>query len=47
MTMRIIKTLQEREFAGIYLLAKYGRELLGDLLTTINPECVDHQLVTL
>jgi bacillithiol synthase len=41
------KTLQEREVAGIYFLAKYGRELLDSLLGIINPECVDHQLVTL
>jgi len=41
------KTLQEREFAGVYFLAKNGRELLGNLLETINPECVDHQLVNL
>lgn len=40
------KTLQEREFAGIYFLAKYGRELLDGLLDVINPDCVDHQLVT-
>ena len=40
------KTLQEREFAGIYLLAKHGRELLNDLLSTIHPDCVDHQLIT-
>lgn len=41
------KTLQEREFAGIYFLAKHGRELLSGLLGVINPDCVDHQLVTL
>jgi bacillithiol biosynthesis cysteine-adding enzyme BshC len=41
------KTLQEREFAGIYFLAKYDRELLDGLLDVINPDCVDHQLVTL
>jgi bacillithiol biosynthesis cysteine-adding enzyme BshC len=41
------KTLQEREFAGVYFLAKHGRALLDNLLATINPDCVDHQLVTL
>lgn len=41
------KTLQEREVAGIYFLAKHSRELLNGLLDTINPDCVDHQLVTL
>jgi bacillithiol biosynthesis cysteine-adding enzyme BshC len=40
------KTLQEREFAGIYWLAKHGRELLNGLLHTIHPDCVDHQLIT-
>src|SRR6266566_843300 len=41
------KTLQEREFAGIYFLAKHGRKLLNDLLGTIHPDCVDHQLINL
>ena len=41
------KTLQEREIAGVYFLAKYGRELLDGLLSQINPDCVDHQLITL
>ena len=41
------KTLQEREVAGISLVAKHGRELLGGLLDMIHPDCVDHQLITL
>lgn len=41
------KALQERGFAGIYFLAKHGRELLGQLLETIDPACLDHQLITL
>ena len=41
------KTLQEREFAGAYFLAKHGRGLLASLLEAINPACVDHQLITL
>ena len=41
------KTLQEREFAGIYFLAKHGGELLNGLLDFIHPDCVDHQLITL
>jgi bacillithiol synthase len=41
------KTLQEREFAGVHFLAKYGRGLLKNLLELIDPDCVDHQLVTL
>jgi bacillithiol synthase len=41
------KTLQEREIAGIYFLAKYGLELLPQLLGVIHSDCVDHQLITL
>jgi uncharacterized protein YllA (UPF0747 family) len=41
------KALQERGFAGIYFLAKHGRELLGQLLETIDANCLDHQLITL
>ena len=41
------KALQEREVAGVYFLAKYGRELLNGLLDAIHPDCLDHQLITL
>jgi bacillithiol biosynthesis cysteine-adding enzyme BshC len=41
------KALQERNFVGVYFLAKHGRELLGQLLETIQPDCLDHQLITL
>jgi bacillithiol biosynthesis cysteine-adding enzyme BshC len=41
------KALQERGFAGIYFLAKHGRELLGQLLETIDPDGLDHQLIAL
>jgi bacillithiol biosynthesis cysteine-adding enzyme BshC len=41
------KILQEREFAGVYFLAKHGRELLDGLLDTIHPDCLDHQIVEL
>jgi bacillithiol synthase len=41
------KILQEREVAGISLIAKHGRELLDGLLDHIHPDCVDHQLITL
>ena len=41
------KALQEREIAGVYFVAKYGRELLSGLLDTIHPDCLDHQLITL
>jgi bacillithiol biosynthesis cysteine-adding enzyme BshC len=41
------KTLQEREFAGVYFLAKHGRELLNGLLEIIHSDCMDHQVITL
>ena len=41
------KTLQEREFAGAYFLARHGRELLNGLLEIIHSDCTDHQVVTL
>ena len=41
------RTLQEREFAGIYFLARHGGNLLHDLLSTVHPYCMDHQLITL
>jgi uncharacterized protein YllA (UPF0747 family) len=40
------KALQERGFAGIFFLAKHGRELLGSLLETIQPDCLEHQIIT-
>ncbi|HZR66333.1 MAG TPA: bacillithiol biosynthesis cysteine-adding enzyme BshC [Terriglobales bacterium] len=39
------KTLQEREFAGIYFLAKYGRELMNGLLEQVQPDCLNHQIL--
>ncbi len=41
------KTLQERQLAGAYFLAKHGRELLHQLLEIIHPDCLDHQFITL
>ena len=41
------KTLQERELAGIYFLARQGRELLRQLKEVIHPDCLDHQVVRL
>lgn len=41
------KTLQEREVAGVSLLAKHGLGLLDDLLGQINLDCLDHQLISL
>jgi bacillithiol biosynthesis cysteine-adding enzyme BshC len=41
------KTLQEREIAGIYFVARYGEELLRNLYETIHTECLDHQVIEL
>jgi bacillithiol biosynthesis cysteine-adding enzyme BshC len=39
------KVLQEREIAGISLVAKYGLGLLENLYQTIHTDCHDHQIV--
>lgn len=39
------KGLQERSIGGIYFLAKYGRELLGQIYETIHSDCHDHQIL--
>ena len=41
------KTLQEREIAGIYFVARYGEEFLRGLYDTIHPDCFDHQMISL
>jgi bacillithiol synthase len=41
------KTLQEREIAGVYFLARYGRELMQQLYETIHTDCLDHQVIRL
>jgi hypothetical protein len=41
------KTLQEREVAGIYFMARYGNPLLQELCDTIRPDCLDHQVISL
>jgi bacillithiol biosynthesis cysteine-adding enzyme BshC len=41
------KALQEREIAGVYFVARYGREFLRDAYETIHPDCVDHQVISL
>jgi bacillithiol synthase len=41
------KGLQERGIAGIYFLARYGREFLQQLYDAIQPDCHDHQIVEL
>ncbi|HVO64272.1 MAG TPA: bacillithiol biosynthesis cysteine-adding enzyme BshC [Terriglobales bacterium] len=41
------KTLQEREIAGIYFVARFGPELLKLLYDNIHSDCLDHQIVSL
>jgi len=39
------KALQEREIAGIGIVAKYWPELLQSLYATIHTDCHDHQII--
>jgi bacillithiol biosynthesis cysteine-adding enzyme BshC len=41
------KTLQEREIAGIYFVARYGQEWLQNLYEAIHTDCLDHQVIEL
>jgi bacillithiol biosynthesis cysteine-adding enzyme BshC len=41
------KTLQEREYGGIYFLSKYGSEFMTELLDAMHPDCLDHQIIEL
>jgi len=41
------KTLQEREIAGIYFVARQGTEFLRDVYEAIHPDCLDHQVITM
>lgn len=41
------KTLQEREVAGVYFLARHGLALLRGLYDTIRTDCLEHQAITL
>lgn len=41
------KSLQEREVAGIYLVARYGKDLLHQLYEFVHTDCHDHQVVEL
>ena len=41
------KALQEREIAGVYFVARYGRDFLRDVYETIHPDCVDHQVISM
>ncbi len=41
------KTLQEREIAGLYFVARHGRGLLHNLYDAIHTDCLDHQVISL
>jgi bacillithiol biosynthesis cysteine-adding enzyme BshC len=41
------KTLQERQVAGVYFLARYGVEFLRGIYEAIRPDCLDHQVISL
>jgi bacillithiol biosynthesis cysteine-adding enzyme BshC len=41
------KGLQERAIGGMYFLARYGPELLGQIYDTIHTDCHDHQILEL
>jgi bacillithiol synthase len=41
------KELQERSYAGIYFLAKHGKQLMDGLLDAMHPDCLDHQMIEL
>jgi bacillithiol biosynthesis cysteine-adding enzyme BshC len=41
------KGLQERGIGGVYFLAKYGLELLGQLHGAMHTDCPDHQVIEL
>src|SRR5439155_25749185 len=41
------KTLQEREIAGLYFLARPGLGLLHNLYDSIHTDCLDHQVISL
>lgn len=41
------KTLQEREIAGIYFVARHGPDLLRGLYDVIHTDCFDHQVISL
>ena len=41
------KGLQERGFGGIYFIARYGKEFLQEIYSTIHSDCHDHQIVEL
>jgi bacillithiol biosynthesis cysteine-adding enzyme BshC len=41
------KTLQEREIAGIYFIARHGQAFLDSLYEAHHTDCLDHQVIAL
>jgi len=41
------KTLQEREIAGVYFVARHGTDLLRNLYEAVHTDCLDHQVIEL
>jgi bacillithiol biosynthesis cysteine-adding enzyme BshC len=41
------KTLQEREIAAIYYIARHGTDFLREVYENLHPDCHDHQVITL
>jgi bacillithiol synthase len=41
------KTLQEREIAGVYFVARQGIEFLREVYNAIDLDCLDHQVISL
>jgi bacillithiol synthase len=41
------KTLQEREIAAIYYVARHGTDFLKEVYENLHPDCHDHQVITL
>jgi len=39
------RTLQEREIAGVYFLAKFGLELIDGLMEAAAARCPEHKIV--
>jgi bacillithiol biosynthesis cysteine-adding enzyme BshC len=40
------KALQEREIAGVYFVARHGAGLLREIYDAIQPDCLDHQVIS-
>jgi bacillithiol biosynthesis cysteine-adding enzyme BshC len=41
------QALQERAIAGVYFLSRHGRGILKVLHDAVNPDCLDHQIISM